>query len=365
MLNNIICVKLFRLFALLTSVLCVAIGLLFDLLPAAAPGFGIMQISLAGLGAVGLIAVWTKKFFYMSISFVVIWIFLFIVVEHTFSVRKREQVKHMFVMNQADVCNVKIPVRMLPDYEVNDGKIVAVKYGNGRIEIKSHQIALVMIDCRQIAEGSQLPEYSENIITMLRECRKYGVTIIHSPNSPTIEKYPQYHDLKREIALFKEKSMVEKLISRIADLDRKESVRTWTAARFHSSVYDSVRGPVLDRLRLISSNTSQDILDQLKPEKDEYVLESLEELFYVLWRRDIKLLFYVGVASNVCMLYRPTGALNLAGSNYVAVMLGDCSMPAIGPGDDRQTVRKIIEDFWMSKVGYVASSKEIVWGDNE
>ena len=67
----------------------------------------------------------------------------------------------------------------------------------------------------------------------------------------------------------------------------------------------------------------------LRPLDTEFVVNSYDELRYVLWQRKITILFYVGGVVNVCMLHRETGLYRVrgTGSEYIpftTVVFRDC-----------------------------------------
>jgi hypothetical protein len=114
------------------------------------------------------------------------------------------------------------------------------------------------------------------------------------------------------------------------------------------------------------SPKERDISKLLKPLEHEYVLATHNEFRYVLWKKGITVLLYVGGALNECMLHRDTGINLLAGSErdrskFTIVVLEDCSaaMPALGL--DVEITKKIILDYYMRKIAFVANSKELTF----
>jgi nicotinamidase-related amidase len=66
---------------------------------------------------------------------------------------------------------------------------------------------------------------------------------------------------------------------------------------------------------------------------------------------------------GVINLHRPAGILGLVDSDYVVVLVSDCTSSSRGPNQDQQTVQTTFEDYVMGRAigGYVAESDEIVW----
>jgi nicotinamidase-related amidase len=271
----------------------------------------------------------------------------------------------------AAVTRVSIPVRFLPDYDVERGSDGAVtktlKYGRGAIETTSDRIALVMIDTWEYS-GDPMPEpvgrYS-NIAALLEEAQAHGVTVIHAPSHPVVDKYPQYHALRREVEAFLERRpLAEELTGMVPEVgeDGYEQMIDWPPPEFRHEV-DGMREEALEEHYLGRPPGERDIAWFLRPREGEFVVQSSDELRYVLWKKGIFVLLYVGGATNECMLHRPAGVLNLVGSDYVIVLLGDCTAPTPSPWCENSVVQRVFEDYYARTAigGYVADSQDIVW----
>jgi nicotinamidase-related amidase len=275
----------------------------------------------------------------------------------------------------AAVSQVSIPVRFLPDYDIerlSDGTVTkTLKYGRGTIETTSDKVALVLVDTWEYS-SDPMPEpvgHYKNIAALLDEARAHGVTIIHAPNHPVVDKYPQYHSLHREVDAFLETSLAGDVVRMLpwTGEDRGyERIYGWPPPEFRREV-DAMRQEAIQKHYLGRPSSERDIAWFLCPRENEFVVQSSDELRYVLWLRKIYLLLYAGGATNECILHRPTGVLNLVGSDYVIVLLGDCTAPSPSPGCENQVVQKVFEDYYMRTTigGYVANSKEIVWQAGE
>lgn len=281
----------------------------------------------------------------------------------------------LYTKEDKDVCEISIPVRFLPDYDIeksSDGTIKkTLKYGRGVIEARSDEVALVLVDCWEY-ESHPIAEPSghyKNIAALLKKCRKHGVTVIHAPNHPVVDKYQQYHRLRMKVnELLKPARNRYEILDTLFPAKKSEVLRTriynWPPASFSKNVRE-MRREAKRKHYMDHPRHERDIVHFLRPEDDEFVLESSDEFRFVLWKRKIKLLLYVGGATNQCILHRPTGVLGVRRNNYVIVLLSDCTSPSPSPWCEREVVQRVFEDYYMRKIGYVANSKNIAWKDLE
>ncbi len=272
---------------------------------------------------------------------------------------------------------MSIPVRYLPNLilqEHPDGTSKVVReYGRTTIEVPSHEVALVMVD---LWDGSDPPSGIEpegrnkNIKNFLEKCRLHGVTIIHAPNHPVVGKYKQYYDLRAEVNSYLGRydyphtQLIRRAGWRIGNY-YKEVLYQWPPADL-STEYQDIRIQGRAAAYKVRPKAERDISRFFKPRPDEFVLVTSDEFRYALWIRKIKVLIYVGGATNECMLHRPTGINRLAGmdderSNFVIVVMGDCSnaIQSLWCSDD--AVDRVMLDYMMTKIAFVGNSAEVEW----
>ena len=103
---------------------------------------------------------------------------------------------------------ISIPVRFLPNLklEKTDGGTPRMlnDYGRTVIEAPAGEVALVMVDVWNYNDPSseeELTGMAKKLKKILEKCRAHGVTVIHAPSHPVVDKYPQYHALKAEAEL--------------------------------------------------------------------------------------------------------------------------------------------------------------------
>ena len=102
------------------------------------------------------------------------------------------------------------------------------------------------------------------------------------------------------------------------------------------------------------------------PTKYEYVLSSYEELRYVIWRHNLKLLIYMGGSMNACILTRPSGINRMQNTildngralPISIVVLEDCSI--IGESImNSQSYKMAIVELFKRNYTIIANSEKI------
>lgn len=259
---------------------------------------------------------------------------------------------------------LSIPVQYLPTYQVeksNGKQLIELRKGKAVFQIPTAETALILVDTWNNAdpkEGEEPTEFLKNVQNILQRSRQYGITVIHAPNQPVVDKYPQYHPLKGVVAAammdyphqfvrppFLKWPPDNNIYTQASELRQK--------GREQGSVAQlSLEERAISRL--------------LRPLEHEYVLATHEELRYVLWKKGINVLLYVGGALNECMLHRDTGINLLNGSDrdlskFTIVVLEDCSEAIPALGLDVETTKRVMLDYYMRKIAFVANSKELTF----
>ncbi|UCG54460.1 MAG: hypothetical protein JSV32_07735, partial [Dehalococcoidia bacterium] len=228
---------------------------------------------------------------------------VFLVISH--NVISQRPSDSEFLAGPAAVSEVSIPVQFLPDYDIEylpDGKVSkTLKYGQGIIETTSDKVALVLVDT-WVHSSSPTQEgpigYHKNISALLDTYREHGVTIIHAPNHPVVDKYEQYHTLRNEIGSFLSSSLPERIVLRVLSLLKEQGkIYDWPPPEFQREV-KQIRQEAKAKHYLGPPVSERDISRFLRPRENEFVVESIEEFRYVLWLRKISLLLYVGGNTN-------------------------------------------------------------------
>ena len=183
--------------------------------------------------------------------------------------------------------------------------------------------------------------------------------IIHAPNHPVVDKYPQYQKIRQIVrdSLDHYKSKVKNPI--FLHKPSKNSNEVWREGK-------DIRTIGRETAYKITPRSSRDITIHLKPKENEYVIASYEELRYVIWRHNLKLLIYMGGATNECMLHRDTGINRFAGIDtkqfpITIVVLEDCSSAggSLVLSDSLFSIAMI--EYYKQKLSFVSSSTDIIF----
>ena len=271
---------------------------------------------------------------------------------------------------------MSIPVRYLPFCSLENGpgtkKILKKDYGETVINVPSPEVALILVDTWNTHDppvGGEPSELIKRTKDFLEKCRKNGVTIIYAPNRPVVDKYPQYKQLKMEVIDFLRKDSLSSRFSHLKDRRmgdyRKKVIYRWPPSDIYKK-YNDIRKEGRAAAYEVYPGSQRDISRFLEPREDEIVLLKSDELRYVLWLRKIKVLLYVGGASNECMLHRDTGINRLSGidpetSNYVIAVMADCTSTIPSPCSEDDTVDRVMMDYMMRKIAFVGDSTNVSW----
>ena len=188
--------------------------------------------------------------------------------------------------------------------------------------------------------------------------RNSNVTIIHAPNIPVVDKYPQYKKIRKIVldSLNKYKKEQELPVFLEYPIKKNEVYLQQKLIRKinKSNIYD------------LYPRSDRDISIHLKPTDDEYVVESYEELRYIIWRHQLKLLIYMGSAMNECMLHRDTGINRFSGIDgkrfpISIVVLEDCSETGGSVMLNDSLFSLAMSEYYKQKISFVSNSVNIVF----
>ncbi len=258
---------------------------------------------------------------------------------------------------------LRIPVRYLPSFRLETDeqgrKNAVAEEGNAILDVYADETALVLVDTWAGPNESSEPgnPILRNQKRLLNECRKHGVTIIHAPNHPVVDKYSQYHRLKEEVKDFARQFEIAPQNPAPFLKWPLPNNRVWRQAQKIRSVS---KAPIYE----VYPRSDRDISRHLTPLSNEYVLCSHMEFRYVMWKEKINVLLYIGGALNECMLQRNTGINALAGIDtkrvpVTIIVLEDCSIAMGGPEFDKKTAAKNMLDYFKYKIAFVSKSTDL------
>lgn len=236
--------------------------------------------------------------------------------------------------------SIKIPVRFQAGNEAR----------TDTFDVPVSDVALVLIDWWNYGdpkEGEDPPVAMGKTQAFLGRCRDAGMTIIHAPNHPVVDKYPQYEAIRDEVkAWLAEQPGTAGTGPHLDWPDRDNDVYTKARAMRHVGA---------------GSQDDRDISRLLRPLPDEYVLATHDEFRYVLWQKGIKLLLYTGGALNECVQHRDTGINLLIGTDtrrtaFTVVFVEDCCTAIGSPKLSAEGMRVAMLEYFQRKIGFVAES---------
>ena len=232
----------------------------------------------------------------------------------------------------------------------------------GIFELPANEAALVLVDTwnnLDPEDGCEPSEILKNTQNFLNTCREHNLTIIHAPNRPVVEKYPQYHTIKET---------VQNYMANYPTQTETPPHLNWPPADNDVLTHaKSLRtNPPNTAQKSVQNMKERDISRFLLPREKEYVLATHDEFRYVLWKKGIKLLLYVGGALNECMQHRDTAINFLAGMDsrrtaFTIVVLEDCSYSKPTPKLGERDMAHAMLEYFKCKITFTANSKNITF----
>lgn len=253
-----------------------------------------------------------------------------------------------------------IPFQFLPDYRITDDSVLVCREGDGILEVPAGEAAIVLIDTwnnQDADKRQQIRDYLKNLREFLHKCRRNGLTVIHAPNHPVVDKYAQYRQIKKEVEQYTASYSLDEPVIPFLD---------WPAKNDYREKINAYRSAGREPLYRRNPKNERDISGYLVPLENEYVVSSYHEFQYVLWKEKIKVILYAGGSLNECMLHRDTGINLLAGTdsgrtNFAIVVLEDCIYTIESPRTDYAIARQAMLDYYKQKIAVVSASDKLVF----
>ena len=262
--------------------------------------------------------------------------------------------------------SVSIPFRFLPNYKIqndsNNKPFLINEEGKGELEVPTDELAIVLVDTWNSFDNDENPELVNcirNVRELLLKCRGKGVTVIHAPNHPVVDKYPQYHTIKKEV-----ENYLNHHSSKISTPDA--TFLGWPRENEYNRTIKEKRQEGRNAEYSIKPKGERDISKLLTPLGNEYVLATYNEFRYVLWKEKIKVILYVGGSLNECMLQCDTGINLLAGSdskmsNFSIVVVEDCVFIMGTPNSGYEETKQAMLDYYKRKIAVVSNSQAMIF----
>jgi nicotinamidase-related amidase len=223
-----------------------------------------------------------------------------------------------------------------------------------RYEIDPARAALVLVDTwnkhpirSHLAASGQLMR--ERIAPLLPAARAAGLPLVYAPSPDVATRYPQWR------RRFGQRPATAAAGSAWPPPELRAREGEW--ARYRRQPPETppgYQGPFPDWWRWDA------IDDAVAPEPDDHVVATGGELHELLagWRTAF--LFYVGFATNICVLHRDYGILAMGARGYLPILLRDCTV-GIETRDTLEghlTTRMAIHD--VERRYYTAESTDLV-----
>jgi nicotinamidase-related amidase len=188
------------------------------------------------------------------------------------------------------------------------------------IEIDPGATALVLVDTwNKHPIKSHLESTGEvmrtRIAPLLPHVRRAGLPLIYAPSPDVAPGYPQWQRRfggRPAPARPAAEWPPPELRARTGEYARYARRPGETPPEYH--------GPYPDWWRW------DGIADAIAPEPEDCVVATGQELHEILSERRVLFPFYVGFATNICVLHRDYGVLAMGARGYVPILLRDCTV---------------------------------------
>lgn len=271
----------------------------------------------------------------------------------------------------------------------DSGDKIALKDGLVRLELPTSETALIIIDAWNHRDptdpDAEPPHPIPNIRTALQAARANGMVIMHAPNRPVVDQYPQYLALNSMLTSWTQTSFRPHLAwphwgtatyNSIKDIrDKARSVvqtEVWYQDMINAAAHPKAGWRSAESYResagwwkhCPASTSTLDISRYLLPLPGEYVVRSHEELRWVLWRHQIRAIFYTGGSLNECIFQRPTGINSIAGTDearlpIIPVILGDCVETMETTRNSAEANELALLEYFRLKTGYTTKLTDL------
>ena len=183
------------------------------------------------------------------------------------------------------------------------------------------------------------------ILPMLEACREQGITVVHAPTRDIAVKHKQWEDLATD----DEKNQPTPAAPRSdasawppsdwVKARREEHQFLFRTEEWITQYYDHVR-------------PNQDIPAPLQPVDGDLVISSGAMMHRLMKERSIKVLFYCGFATNMCLIDKPGAIRDMHGRGYLPIVIRDATTGT----ENAET----IDGLWITHA--LIDQIEMLWG---
>ena len=154
------------------------------------------------------------------------------------------------------------------------------------------------------------------ILPMLHACREHGIAVVHAPTRDIAIKHKQWEDLATEGDRHPPRHAPVEAANwpprDWVDSWRKEHTHLFRTEEWYTNYYQHVR-------------PNQDIPEPLRPMDGDLVISSGDMMHRLLAERGIRVLFYSGFATNMCLIDKPGAIRDMAGRGYLPIVIRDAT----------------------------------------
>ena len=185
----------------------------------------------------------------------------------------------------------------------------------------------------------------EKIVPLVKACRARGLRLVHAPAPPIARRHPNWVDLLKDET------------SRTEFPDSPD----WPPADFHKKTgdfasYAQPEEPDMKKAWQMLEKADFHVL--VKPEGDEPVIATGEELHRLCAREGILFLLFAGFHTPGCMTGRTYGLVRMRTRGYACILLRDCTngMETHETFDDQTSMKGTIA--FLEQTGIVTLNSE-------
>ena len=184
-------------------------------------------------------------------------------------------------------------------------------------QIPLDNIALICLDIWNLDVHQDMQERDnritrERIVPLVAACRKSGLQLIHAPAPPIARRHPNWVDLVQD---------------KPHPTEYPDSPE-WPPREFKNKTgeYTQYAFPEESiKLKSWEYLEGADFHDLVKPEKDEPVIATGEELHRLCAQKGILFLLFAGHHTPGCMTGRTYGMVKMQGKGYTCILVRDCT----------------------------------------
>ena len=182
----------------------------------------------------------------------------------------------------------------------------------------------------------------ERILPMLNACRERGIAVVHAPTRDIAVKHRQWEELAT-----KEEKNPPGTSTGARDWPPQDWVSAWREE--HTNLFRTEEW-ITNYYEHVRPN--QDIPAPLQPVDGDLVISSGDMLHHLLTERHIRVLFYCGFATNMCLIDKPGAIRDMTGRGYLPILIRDATTGT----ENAET----LDGLWITRA--FVDQIEMMWG---